>query len=84
MDNEKVQPEVVKPAEVPAPAKPAALPIKRKVNLEEFLNQSQELKAGKVEILGAFGHHMENVKKIVKATEDEFRAELEKFKKLPV
>lgn len=55
-----------------------------KIHVAEFMNQSPELAAGKVELLGAFGHYMEFTKKITYATETEFRAYLENFKTLPV
>lgn len=58
--------------------------IAPKIYVAEFMNQSPELAAGKVELLGAFGHYMEFVKKITYATEDEFRKHLEIFKTLPV
>lgn len=95
MANEEkpVQTEVIKPAE-PVVVKlvepeqkvtpPVVIPKARKIRLDEFLNERPEIKAGKVEILGAFAHHMEIDKKITHATEEEFRQELEKFKKLPV
>lgn len=58
--------------------------IAPKIHVAEFANDSPEFKAGKIELLGAFIFHMEEVKKIPTATESEFREHLESFKTLPI
>ena len=55
-----------------------------KVKLEDFLSDSQQNKAGKVELLGAFGHYMLYTKRITHATEEEFRKHFEAFKGMKV
>jgi hypothetical protein len=55
-----------------------------KIRLEEFINNLPELKNGRVELIGAFAHHMEYVRKITLATEEQFKGLLEEFRVMPV
>jgi hypothetical protein len=55
-----------------------------KISLLDFVNNLPELAAGRVELIGAFVHWMENEKKITQDTEANFRASLEEFKTMPV
>jgi hypothetical protein len=55
-----------------------------RVKLLDFVNGHPGMKSGRVELLGAFIHHMENVVKITVASEEEFHKLLEDFKNLSV
>jgi hypothetical protein len=51
------------------------------IQLVDFINSLPELKAGKVEFIGAFDHWMEHIKSITQATEEEFKRHLDNFRK---
>jgi hypothetical protein len=55
--------------------------VKPLIHLDDFVNNLPEHKAGRVELCGAFHYFMEYEKKILNATEKEFKDFLEKFKK---
>jgi hypothetical protein len=52
----------------------------QKIKLLDFVNSLPEIKSGKMEILGAFIFYMENIKKVVFATEQEFKTYYKEFK----
>lgn len=51
-----------------------------RVSLLQFVNEHPALKSGRVELIGAFVHYMEQVKKITQDTETNFALYLEEFK----
>lgn len=55
-----------------------------RIYLEDFLNHLPDVKAGRVELVAAFAYHMEHVKGIMFATEDDFKKFFEDFKNLSV
>jgi hypothetical protein len=54
------------------------------ISLYDFVNNHHYMTKGKVEILGAFIHWMENEKHILNATEDRFKEYFEELKNLNV
>jgi hypothetical protein len=53
---------------------------KQNMKLLDYVNSLPEIKAGKMELLGAFIHYMEHTKKIVFATKEEFNQYFKEFK----